>query len=68
MSVIVEPPHWSLQPFERTLLLREVVALSGASASWDGDRVVIEQQAYLRAGERIDAIDLLCSGFQPEGE
>lgn len=25
---------------------------------------VIEQQAYLRAGERIDAIDLLCSGFQ----
>ena len=27
---------------------------------------VIEQQAYLRAGERIDAIDLLCSGFQPE--
>ncbi len=28
---------------------------------------VIEQQAYLRAGERIDAIDLLCSGFQPDG-
>jgi hypothetical protein len=27
---------------------------------------VIEQQAYLRAGERIDAIDLLCSGFQPD--
>ena len=26
---------------------------------------VIEQQAYLRADERIDAIDLLCSGFQP---
>jgi hypothetical protein len=27
---------------------------------------VIEQQAYLRAGERIDAIDLLCSGFRPD--
>lgn len=27
---------------------------------------VIEQQAFLRAGQRIDAIDLLCSGFQPE--
>jgi hypothetical protein len=27
---------------------------------------VIEQQAYLDAGERIAAIDLLCSGFQPE--
>jgi HD-GYP domain-containing protein (c-di-GMP phosphodiesterase class II) len=29
---------------------------------------VIEQQTYLRAGEHIDAIDLLCSGFQPEGQ
>ena len=28
---------------------------------------VIEQQAYLRADERIDAIDLLCSGFIPDG-
>jgi hypothetical protein len=27
---------------------------------------VIEQQAYLHAGERIDALDLLCSGFQPD--
>jgi hypothetical protein len=27
---------------------------------------VIEQQTYLRASERIDHIDLLCSGFQPE--
>jgi hypothetical protein len=27
---------------------------------------VIEQQAYLHAGERIDAIDLMCSGFQPD--
>ena len=27
---------------------------------------VIEQQAYLQAGEHIDAIDLLCSGFQPD--
>ena len=27
---------------------------------------VVEQQSYLRASERIDAIDLLCSGFQPE--
>jgi hypothetical protein len=27
---------------------------------------IIEQQAYLRAGERIDAIDLLCSGFMPD--
>lgn len=27
---------------------------------------VIEQQAYLHAGARIDAIDLLCSGFRPD--
>jgi hypothetical protein len=27
---------------------------------------IIEQQAYLQATERIGAIDLLCSGFQPE--
>jgi len=27
---------------------------------------VIEQQAYLQAGERIAAIDLLCSGFHPD--
>lgn len=27
---------------------------------------VIEQQVYLHTGDRIDAIDLLCSGFQPE--
>jgi hypothetical protein len=27
---------------------------------------VIEQQTFLQAGERIDSIDLLCSGFQPE--
>lgn len=27
---------------------------------------VIEQQAYLRAGEQIEALDLLCSGFQPD--
>ena len=38
MSVFVTPPHWSLQPFERALLLREVVALAGVSGSWDGDR------------------------------
>ncbi|QGN58041.1 hypothetical protein [Nostocoides sp. HKS02] len=28
---------------------------------------VIEQQAYLHDGERIASIDLLCSGFQPDG-
>lgn len=28
---------------------------------------VIEQQAYLRAGDRIEALDLLCTGFMPEG-
>jgi hypothetical protein len=28
---------------------------------------VIEQQAYLQASKRIDAIDLLCSGFHPDG-
>jgi hypothetical protein len=28
---------------------------------------VIEQQAYVRADERIEAIDLLCSGFHPDG-
>lgn len=27
---------------------------------------IIEQQAYADAGEVIDAIDLLCSGFTPE--
>ena len=27
---------------------------------------VIEQQAYADAGDRIDAIDLLCSGFRAE--
>ena len=27
---------------------------------------VIEQHAYARANERIDALDLLCSGFVPE--
>jgi hypothetical protein len=27
---------------------------------------VIEQQTYLRAGDRIEAIDLLCSGFHLE--
>lgn len=27
---------------------------------------VIEQQAYASASERIDALDLLCSGFRPE--
>jgi hypothetical protein len=27
---------------------------------------VIEQHAYLRAGQQIEAIDLLCSGFQPD--
>ena len=27
---------------------------------------IVEQQAYLQAGERIASIDLLCSGFQPE--
>jgi hypothetical protein len=27
---------------------------------------VIEQQAYLRANQQIEAIDLLCSGFQPD--
>jgi hypothetical protein len=27
---------------------------------------VIEQQAYLRVGAHIEAIDLLCSGFHPD--
>jgi hypothetical protein len=27
---------------------------------------VIEQQAYANADQRIDALDLLCSGFMPE--
>jgi hypothetical protein len=49
MSVVVTPPHWSLQPFERALLLREVVALAGVSASWDGDRVVIDARMSKRA-------------------
>jgi len=28
---------------------------------------VIEQQAYAQAGDRIEALDLLCSGFIPDG-
>ncbi|MEA3019050.1 MAG: hypothetical protein QOI47_574 [Actinomycetota bacterium] len=28
---------------------------------------VIEQQVYAHAGERIDSLDLLCSGFLPDG-
>src|SRR5487761_1535935 len=34
----------------------------------DDDWHVIEQHAYLRAGERIDTLDLLCSGFMPAGQ
>ena len=34
----------------------------------DHARHVIGQQAYLQAGERIDTIDLLCSGFQPDNQ
>lgn len=30
-------------------------------------RHIVEQQAYVRAGKRIDALDLLCSGFMPDG-
>jgi hypothetical protein len=33
----------------------------------DDEWHVIEQQTYVRAGERIDALDLLCSGFMPDG-
>ena len=33
----------------------------GIGDSWH----VIEQQAYADAGETIDALDLLCSGFHP---
>jgi hypothetical protein len=33
----------------------------------DDDWHVIEQQAYLRASERIETLDLLCSGFMPAG-
>jgi hypothetical protein len=32
----------------------------------DNDWHVVEQQAYLRVSERIDLIDLLCSGFMPD--
>lgn len=34
----------------------------GGDEAWH----VIEQQAYLDADERIDAIDLVCSGFRPD--
>jgi hypothetical protein len=34
----------------------------------DDDWHVIEQQAYLQAGKRIDTLDLLCSGFMPSGQ
>ncbi len=49
MTVTVNPPHWALQPFERDLLLREIVALTGASASWDADRVVVRGPVGKRA-------------------
>lgn len=29
---------------------------------------VIEQQAYADAGDTINSLDLLCSGFRPEGD
>lgn len=29
---------------------------------------VIEQQAYAHAGDRIDSLDLLCSGFMPDNQ
>ena len=32
----------------------------------DDSRHVIEQQAYLRASERIDNVGLLSSGFRPD--
>ena len=36
-------------------------------APWDDDRWhVLEQQAYARASERIDTLDLLCSGLMPD--
>ena len=36
---------------------------------WGDDAChVVEQQAYLRVGERIENIDLLCSGFQPDDD
>ena len=41
MSTLVAPPYWSLQPLERALLLREVAALAGTDAAWEGERVVI---------------------------
>jgi hypothetical protein len=42
MSVVVEPPRWALQPFERELALREVSALLDAPAQWDGATIVAE--------------------------
>ncbi len=32
----------------------------------DDDWHLLEQQAYLRTSERIDLLDLLCSGFMPD--
>ena len=32
----------------------------------DNEWHIIEQQTYAHAGERIDALDLLCSGFTPD--
>jgi hypothetical protein len=49
MTVVVTPPHWALQPFERDLLLREVIALSGSDASWDDGRVVVQSPVSKRA-------------------
>jgi hypothetical protein len=33
----------------------------------DDEWHVIEQQTYLRAADRIEVLDLLCSGFMPDG-
>jgi hypothetical protein len=42
--------------------LRVRPAPFGIGAGWH----VIEQQAYADAGDTIDSLDLLCSGFHPE--
>jgi tRNA G10 N-methylase Trm11 len=43
MSTVIEPPPWPLQDFEKELLIREVEALSGSPARWEGSSVKVAQ-------------------------
>lgn len=53
MSTVITPPHWTLQPFERELLIREVSAVSGAEAAWEVDRIIIAARVDKRVIKKL---------------